>query len=94
MVGTEAVAVAVANEWVSTGLAYPTSTIFGVKVGAAPIELGLTADLPDASVAAGGNASTAIASHLYALGAVAAGGVIHFASSEAGAFTVRLYAHG
>ena len=94
LVGTEAVSVAVADEWVATALPYPETTIFGVKVNGAPIELGLTVDLPTVGVVAGGDASGAIGSHLYALGAVAAGGVIHFASNKAGTFTVRVYQHG
>lgn len=92
--GVEAVTVSTADEWVSTALPFPLTSVFGVKVGEASIELGLTADLPTVGLVAGGDASAAIGSRLYALGAVAAGGVLFFAASEAGTSTVRLFDHG
>ena len=91
--GSEAVTVATADQWVSTGLAYPTTDVFGVQVGEAPIVLGLTADLPDAGVVAGGDATTAIGMNLYAVAASSVGGVIYFAATETGAFTVRMFDH-
>ena len=94
LLGTEAVVVAVVDEWVSTGLDYPSTTIFGVQVDEAPIALALTADLPDASVAAGADASGAIGSHPFAIGAPSAGDDLFFSASTVGTFTVRLYEHG
>ena len=98
-VGSEAVTVTVANRWVRTGLPYPGGDIFGVKVDGNPIALGLTADLPDAGVVAGGDASAAIGAHVFALGADRAiiadraGGAMFFAASTTGEFTVRLFDH-
>ena len=91
--GVEAVTVAAVDQWVSTGLPYPATAVFGVKVNEAPIELGRTADLPTIGVAAGRGASGAIGSRLYALGAARSGGVLFFASSTVGTFTVRLFDH-
>ena len=91
--GSEAVTVATADQWVSTGLAYPTTDVFGVQVGEAPIVLGLTADLPDAGVVAGGDATTAIGMNLYALAASSVGGVIYFAATDTGTFTIRMFSH-
>ena len=91
--GSEAVTVATADQWVSTGLAYPTTDVFGVQVGEAPIVLGLTADLPDAGVVAGGDATTAIGMNLYALAASSVGGVIYFAATDTGTFTIRMFEH-
>ena len=98
-VGSEAVTVTVANRWVRTGLPYPGGDIFGVKVDGNPIALGLTADLPDAGVVAGGDASAAIGAHVFALGADRAiiadraGGVIYFAAASTGEYVVRLFDH-
>ncbi len=94
LIGAEAVAVAVADEWQATGLTYPSSVIFGAQVDEAPIDLGLTADLPDATVAAGADASGAIGSHPFAIGAPSAGDDLFFSASTVGTFTVRLYEHG
>ena len=93
-IGTEAVVVAVADEWAATVLPYPATTVFGVKVGDAPIELGRAVDLPTVGVVAGGDASGAIGGRLFALGAATAGGVLFFAASTAGTYTVRMYSHG
>ena len=98
-VGSEAVTVTVANRWVRTGLPYPGGDIFGVKVDGNPIALGLTADLPDAGVVAGGDASAAIGAHVFALGADRAiiadraGGTVFFAAATVGTYTVRLFDH-
>ena len=92
--GVEVVTVSTADEWVSTALPFPLTSVFGVKVNGAPIELGRTADLPTVGVAAGVDASGAIGSRLYALGSATTGGVLFFASSTAGTFTVRLFSHG
>lgn len=90
--GDESVSVATANQWVSTALPYPESFVFGVKVDGHPLALGLTADLPDAGVSAGADATAALNGRLFALGADGVGGVIHFAAST-GTYAVRLFEH-
>ena len=92
--GSEDITVTTASQWVSTGLPFPETDVFGVKVGMAPINLGLTADLPDASVVDGGSATTAIGVDLYAVAAASVGGTMFFASSKSGVWAVRAFEHG
>ena len=91
--GEEAVTVATAGRWAATGLPYPAGVVFGVQVDEAPIDLGQAADLLDSSVAAGGDAGAALGMSPYALAASSEGGVIYFASSTTGTFTVRVFEH-
>ena len=96
--GSEAVTASTVNRWVLTALAFPTTAVFGVQVdpptGASTgVELGRTADLLDAGVVAGGDANAAIGAQQYAVAAATVGGVLFFASSTAGTFTVRIFEH-
>ena len=96
--GIETVIVATADRWVGTALPYPATAIFGVQVDAQAIALGLTANLPDAGVSAGADATAALGTNLFSLGSDRAimadtGGAIYFAASAAGTYTVRLFEH-
>ena len=96
--GIEAVTVTAAGRWVSTGLPYPITPIFGAQVDpptgvSTGVSLGLTADLLDAGVVAGGDASSAVVAKQYALAAASEGDALLFAASTAGAYTVRIFEH-
>ena len=94
--GIETVTVTATQHWVSTALPYPRTAVFGVAVEAPDgastgVELSLTADLPGAAVAGGGDASAEFGSKRYVLGADGAGGALFFASFELGRHIVRLF---
>ena len=96
--GIEAVTVTAAGRWVSTGLPYPITPIFGAQVDpptgvSTGVNLGLTADLLDAGAVVGGDASAAVVAQLYALAAASEGDLLLFASSTAGVYTVRMFEH-
>ena len=95
-IGIETITISAIEEWFSTALPYPTTTVFGVSVeapdGTSPgIVLNLTTELLGASVVEGGDATTEIGNRLYAIGAASAGGAVFFASSTPGAHIVRLF---
>ena len=92
-IGVESLTVATVARWVVTRLPFPAGAVFGVQTNELPIALGSIADLVDTSVASGGDASVALGTQPYALAASSVGGVIYFAATDTGTFTIRMFEH-